>query len=416
MSAGASGSDRKVAFRNDFRLADDTAAPIAASFFSLTSEFVKPEEAKAFLCAVRAASPKRDIVVLADAGIRKALPPDPAMYVIDTGRRRFTPWLRDPFLLGRVADGSVMFIDRPNVQPKREADAHFVRTIMAELPASLDRKWKRARWTVAPMPFHNGHVLLMPDTAWISEHSVEIRALEILDLDRVPVETFRTAAGIKRYIDAVRTAAGELEALYRRPVRFVHALPSSEPLEQQIALMQILGGGAGFDLDSVVTLLPRRDGSLHALVGDFRLGSRMIREASVDKLDSLRRTYGLTAPAATLGKRIADAHDVPRTIGLQLFLDHVAAHLGGGRLPLLNIPFSLIEDRSGLSGSSFLLTWNNVVVDGDGAEGFASLFGPADAYAREVFAAAGYRLELFPPLIRSILLNGGYRCASNHLR
>ncbi|HEX3553357.1 MAG TPA: hypothetical protein VIA62_09010 [Thermoanaerobaculia bacterium] len=32
------------------------------------------------------------------------------------------------------------------------------------------------------------------------------------------------------------------------------------------------------------------------------------------------------------------------------------------------------------------------------------------------FAGLGVHLDLFPPLVRSVILNGGYRCASNHLR
>ena len=39
-----------------------------------------------------------------------------------------------------------------------------------------------------------------------------------------------------------------------------------------------------------------------------------------------------------------------------------------------------------------------------------------DELARAVFESAGYRLELVPPLIESVVRNGGYRCASNHLR
>jgi hypothetical protein len=39
-----------------------------------------------------------------------------------------------------------------------------------------------------------------------------------------------------------------------------------------------------------------------------------------------------------------------------------------------------------------------------------------DAEARRIFAAAGCRLDLLPPLPSSIVLQGGYRCASNHLR
>jgi hypothetical protein len=77
------------------------------------------------------------------------------------------------------------------------------------------------------------------------------------------------------------------------------------------------------------------------------------------------------------------------------------------RLPLLLVP---------AEPADYLITWNNVVLENRRAEGFASQITAADAYAKETFAAAGYKLVLFPPLKRSIELGGGYRCASNHLR
>lgn len=111
--------------------------------------------------------------------------------------------------------------------------------------------------------------------------------------------------------------------------------------------------------------------------------------------------------------------------GLGEFLDAVAQHLEGEgiavkRLPILSVPVPLLQDRAGLSHRDFLLTWNNVVVEtpksGTRAEGFSSLLPAGDARAREVFTSLGVHLDLFPPLVRSVILNGGYRCASNHLR
>jgi hypothetical protein len=110
---------------------------------------------------------------------------------------------------------------------------------------------------------------------------------------------------------------------------------------------------------------------------------------------------------------------------LGAFLDLAAAHLAAEgmevrRLPLLTVPVALLQDRAGLSHSSFLITWNNVVVETRGglarAEGFSSLIPSGDTRAREAFGALGVRLDLLPPLVRSVILNGGYRCASNHLR
>ena len=50
------------------------------------------------------------------------------------------------------------------------------------------------------------------------------------------------------------------------------------------------------------------------------------------------------------------------------------------------------------------------------AEGFSSLLPSGDRPPGTPSRALGVHLDLFPPLVRSIVLNGGYRCASNHLR
>ena len=94
------------------------------------------------------------------------------------------------------------------------------------------------------------------------------------------------------------------------------------------------------------------------------------------------------------------------------------------RLPLLRVPLALLRDRRGLedapADAELLLTWNNVVAEtragGVRAEGFAMRLPAGDRAARAAFAAAGVKLDLFPPLVHSVVLNGGYRCASNHVR
>ena len=391
-------SARRVPFDPKLRFADDTHGTIETTIVSLGSEFFSTADARRFLLSLRASAPKRRIVVLADPAMRAALR-DLPLEVIETFGRPFTPWPRDPFAVTRAADGRVVLVVRPNLQPNREDDANMART----LAASMD-----ARWSVAPFPFHNGQVLVMPDAAWISIHTVEIRALQILGLPRVPVSTFGTAAGIARYTAAVRQAAKELESLYGRPVRFVH------PLDD----LQVLGGGGGFDLDSLVTLLPGADGKLHALVGDVGLGATLARKAD---WTAAYGAYGFTGDRATLGTRVAAAQDSGRAPGLQRFLDVVASHLGASgvvveRVPLLDVPYSLLTDPGVRSGSDFLLTWNNVVLEGRRAAGFASLVAEGDATARSAFARAGYTLDLLAPLTRSVVLNGGYRCASSHVR
>lgn len=391
----ASASKRIAYAPGKVRMADDVSEPIVASIFSIQSRFFTSAEVRAFLSAVRAASPKRRIVVLGDAEIR-ACAKDLGIDFIDAHQREYSPWPRDPFIIARSTDG-VVLVNRPNLQPEREEDANMARALVQGLPDSIA---KDVRWTVAPVPFHNGHVLLTPAAAWISVHTVEIRALQILAVARVPVEWFDTPEGVERYLAAVRKAAKELESLYGRPVRFVH------PLEASPELMWRLGGGAGFDLDSLVTMLPKA-----ALVGDLTLGASVARDADWSAAQS---AYGLLTKD---GAKIADAQRTPKNVALQTFLDTVAAHLAANgtavqRIPLIQVPVTLVENGR----ADFLLTWNNVVLEGQRAEGFASLLAEGDAIAGKAFAKAGHRLELYPPLARSIVLNGGYRCASNHLR
>ena len=365
-------SERRIDLTKDLRMPDDF-SPIETSIYSINSDFFPTsDDARAFLSAVRASAPKRRILVLADSAMNLS---DIRVEILPTFGRVYTPWPRDPFTAARAKEGGVVLINRPNLQPHREEDANMAR--------ALTQGNFAAQWTVAPIPFHNGHILLTPNAAWISIHTVEIRALQLQGINRVPVQSFATKEGIEKYLVAVRKAAKELEALYRKPVRFVH------PLAADPALMKRLGGGGGFDLDSVMTLLPQSDGSLVALVGDFSLGAKY----------KPNKVFGTVAAPPQ---------------GLQRFLDTIAAHLTANginvkRLPLLNM-------RSKDAPEEFLLTWNNVVLEPARAEGFAMLLPEGDAYARKVFANAGYQLELFPPLAKSVKHSGGYRCASNHVR
>jgi hypothetical protein len=373
-------TSRRVPFDPSLTMPDDISAPIEASFFSLSSAYFKPAEVRRFLSAVHAASPKRKIVILGDGAMKKNLPA--GVTFVDNHSRAFTPWPRDPFIVARSAKGRVVFLNRPNLQPDREEDRNMVRAIVQE--------WDDPAWTVAPIPFHNGHILLTPSAVWISIHTVEPRALSLLGLDHVPTETFNDAAAIARYLDVVKRAAAELHDFYRRPVRFVHSLDASPDL------MQRLGGGAGIDLDSIVTILPPST----ALVGDITIGVK----------DDLS-IYGDP-------EKIRAARNSPKAIALQRFLDVIAEELQRNgmtvrRLPIVVVPASAAAEDV---PSDFLITWNNVVLEKRRAEGFASLLPSADAYARKVFEASGYKLVLFPPLLRSIMLNGGYRCASNHIR
>jgi hypothetical protein len=455
-------ADRLSAFgRDPARFDDDADAPIAASVYSLPSSFFDSPVAAAFLAAVRAMAPGRDLLVLTDLPSRRRLAAccaSPRLHFLETYGRGFSPWTRDPMSLTRRADGGVMVLVRPNAQPGREEDGYLGAQLVRQLPPALDRAWGGVRWEVAPVPFHNGQVLLTRAAAWISIHSLEPRILALLRIDRVPVESFATAAGIERYFAAARQAAAELANLYGRPVRFVHPLPpegmgggtgdgkeagarhaganggvgssTARVDDRQLAasreLVQRMGGGAGYDLDSVLTLLPAAPGRPPvALVASLTAGRALLATLAAEDWQALRRGYDLAPAGGELAAALGAAQQAPAAARLDGFLDLIAAHLASQgsrveRLPLLTVPVTLLSDHEGVAGREFLLTWNNVVLETRGgrlrAEGFSSLLPAGDREARRVFTAAGCSLDLLPALVHSIVLNGGYRCASNHLR
>jgi hypothetical protein len=406
----------------------DTEGRLAASVYCLPSFFFGLPAADAFLTAVRAVAPGRTLIVLTDSPLEEGLALRAKaldLRLLDTHGRAYSPWPRDPFTLAHAQGGGVRVVVRPNLQPGREEDAHLGPELVQSLPADLDRAWKKPTWTVAPVPFHNGQVLLTRDAAWLTLHALEPRILALLGTDRVPVASFGTPKGIDRYLAAADRAAAELGSLYGRPVRFIHPLPHAGALAARTELMRRIGGGAGTDLDSIVTLVPAGKGRLAALVADVAAGRDLLQRLTPEDWSALRAGYGLEPAGEPLTAALAAAQRTPAMDDLGSFLDLTAEHLKSEgfpvrRLPLLSVPVPLLHDHTGLTHSSFLITWNNVVVENRGktvrAEGFASLIPAGDRLAHDTFAALGVHLDLLPPLVRSVILNGGYRCASNHLR
>lgn len=413
---------------------DALTAPIAATVFSLPSPLVDPEQAVALLEAVRERAPQRDLVVLVDPGMADALGgrAEPLrLHLVPTGEHLFSPWPRDPFSVVFDPAGGLVLVDRPGRQPGREADAAMAETLLRGLPPELARDWGGVRREEARLPFHNGHVLLAGGAAWVSLHSLEPRILEILGRERVPAESFGTATGIDRYLEAADRAIEDFAHFYGRPVRPVHPLPRTGPLAARTETLRAIGGGGAYDLDSLVTFLPGPDGGLRALVGDPAAGRRLLADLGPDDWRALAATYGLGAdgesgPARGEPSAPLLAHQGgTRAVWLGRFLDLAAEHLAGqgvavDRLPLVLVPTRLLPDPDRFGHEQFVLGWNNVVVEArDGrttVEGFSSGVPAADARAREIYAAAGARLELLPPLVGSVVGNGGYRCASNQVR
>lgn len=409
-------------------LGSDSAGRITTSIYSLASWFFSADEARSFLSAVRRLDAERRIVALVDPALARELEPaarELDLTLLDTFGRGYSPWPRDPFAILRRPNGGVTFLTRPNLQGSREEDAFLAQELIQTLPAPLDRALGEPRWARAPRPFHNGQMLVTREDLWLTLHSVEVRTLDLLQTDRVPVETFNDPAGIERYVVRAELAAEELGEMLGRRARFVHPLPSHGNLSDQRALMRALAGGAGFDLDSLVTLLEPPGGERVALVGDLALGAQLARRLTEDEARVLTERYGLRGPHDALTRELTAAQETPRARALADFLDEVSFELRSQgwqlrRLPLVLVPLALRARSEELRHSDFLLTWNNVVLETrEGqlyAEGFGSLLPTADAAAIAIFRQAGVELHLLPPLVRSVILGGGYRCASNHVR
>lgn len=410
---------------------DEGRDAVVASIFSFPSAYLDAPSAGRLLAAVREAAPERELVVLADAPMRRALEAGAAaagVHWIETRGHLFSPWPRDPFSVARRPGGGLVLVERPGLQRGREEDRWMAREVARSLPEALGRSWggeDGVRWGEAPFFFHNGHVLMAGGAAWTSLHGLERRILEVLGLERVPVATFGAPEGIDRYARAARRVIDEMSAFYGKPVRLVHPLPEAGPAAERSAVMRAIGSGAGFDLDSIVTLLPAPDGGLRALVGDLDLGRELLGELAGQDREALRATYGFAPPAGELAGALAQAQGSPRAAGLDAFLELAAEHLAAAgvpvrRLPLLLAPIALLAEREAYEHRDFLIGWHNAVLDrrpgGPRAEAFASGIAAGDERARAAYREAGVELYLLPPLVVSVIANGGYRCASNQIR
>ena len=409
-------------------------APIEASVFSLPP-FLDAAAAARLLVSVHVQSPHRRLLVLADReqseSLRSMLErfkfgPETASSVtfLATLGVGYSPWPRDPLTLVRRDDGGIHVVLRGNVQRGREADRFMGRALVQGLPEDLDERWGRPTWHRAELPFHNGQILDAGGASWVSVHSLEPRILELLGTDRLPVERFAGDEG-RRFVEAARTAADELARLRGRPVRFVHELPPAGASgNDRAARLGELAGGAGIDLDSVLTLLPTADGVV-ALVADVDLGTELVVGAQDDDIGRLS-IYGLTHDVRST---LLESHDSPSARSLDLFLERVAEHLQAEglavhRLPVLWIDPATTERSDRANLAPFLVNWNNVVLEerplaagtARVAEGFGSGLRSGDELALGVYSRAGYELRLHAPLVESIVRNGGFRCSSQHVR
>jgi len=410
------------------RIPDDYASPIEATVFVLPSRFFTPVAVETFLTAQREATPGRRLVVITDDDMKNAVSEKLArsrIDWIDSFGRDFTPWPRDPFTVARRGDDSgVVFLVRPNLQEGREEDSNMARQIISGASDSLDRALGTMQWTVASTAFHNGQVLLTPDAAWITLHALEVRNLERMGRRAIPRKQFDTSKGIDDYLALSKKSIAELEKLYGRKVRVIHPLPESGKWAERKKLIDVIYGGADFDLDSLVTLVPGEDGKWTAFVADLSLDDELFRTTPDEEWSRFRSAYGI-ASSVDLPVALAEAQRTKRAKGLDAFVDLIAKSLEREgmtveRLPLLLVPVPLLADTATLKHRDFVVGWNNVVFERAGsrlrANAFATVLDSVDRDVVARFRAAGVDLQLLPPLVRSVILNGGYRCASNNVR
>jgi len=405
------------------RVIDDLGGPIEASIYSFPSGLIDMAAASRFLEAVRRGAPERALLVLSDpplVGELERFAGSVELQVIRSYGAPYSPWPRDPFSFSRRADDGVLLLLRPNLQQMREADHTMGLELIQGLPDELDEAWGRPIWERSPVPFHNGHLLPVGDAIWLSAHGLELRILQLLGETAIPVDRLGTNAGWQRYTEAAHRAAAEVGELYGRKPLFVHPMEKSDH-----ALLAALGGGAGFDLDTLVTPLLSADGRMSALVGDIGDGTRLLQDVSVEELDAFAESYRLGVGGEALRRGLLESQRGESARGLARFVDLVAAHLERSgttveRLPLLLVAAELAPREQAPLGQPFLVSWNNIVQEERGgrrrAEGFSGGLRSGDRLAQRRFSELGYRLELLPALVESVVRNGGYRCASQHLR
>jgi hypothetical protein len=401
------------------RFVGDLDGRIARSIYSLPSGFVEPGEARTLISAIAAARPARDILVLSDLERPADLP---RSVTWSRPESPLSPWPRDPFLLGWRGT-TPLLLERPNRQTGREGDREMAGAVMRGWAQSATGSMATVR-AVATSAFHAGHLLIDGDDVWLSIHSVEPETLRRLGATSVPVASFERPRGVVDYSRAARGAAEALGSELGKRPRWVHpdAAQAGLSAAETVARMRLLGAGAGQDLDAYLTFLP--GGSV--LVGSAREGERVLAAATPEDLVELRTFYGLGPSSEALRSALLAGHR--RFSGdFSAYLDAVAAHLGASgrtveRSPVVFVPTDSFADRRGVDYPWFLLTWNNLVLEpaptGGGflAEGFDLHFPSVDRQVEALLVRRQVGLSRLPALRRSIVLGGGYRCASNHLR
>lgn len=425
----------------------ERAGRIEASIYSLPSHYFEPEEAIAFTRALLAMLPEdRHILILTDfkmrAQIERSLaprPPEQRLSFIETYGRYYSPWPRDPFLFTSEPSGRRALLFRPPLEKKRRDDSFMAHEIFRHLAEPLRSELRLEGLVAAPLRFHVGHLLPWKERLYLSVHALEEETLVRQDTGGLPQADRRELGGALQYLNNVQVVAKELGQEWGLEPVFVHPFPaaglaessgtSSPEVENLVATLR---AGGGQDLDSYMAILEDKDGQERAVVGSLQMGTQLIETLTPEDWASLNSLLRLREHNADeLRSRILAHNSQSRIWGFGAYLDLVAQTMQTRqagrpvlRLPLVFFPTSLLEDAARLEHEDFLVTWTNLVVEdrqsGPGqrqrsVELFSQGIPAGDRMARDLFEQLGYTSRLIPGLRASLIFNGGYRCASNHL-
>lgn len=430
-----------------FELVDDGTSPITSHLFSLPSTHFDPAACLETLRSVRSACPEAELLVLSDfmgssqpaaRTFCEELRSMGCRLLPTLGQSPPSPWLRDPMLPLEDEEGRLIFLSRPNRQSGRESDLKVSRQLVSAAAQDWDEEHREVSWSPCPTPFHGGHLIFTPGSVWLSVHSVETRVLELMNIDRIDVTKLLKPEGWANYCRAVDAAVDELGAALGVQTNLVHPWPSPPPGMSHSEFISALGGGNDIDLDVLLTLIP--DQTSHAgvvaLVGSTDASRPLIEKLTATELETFAQSFGMDLPATQLRPRLQTWQGSPKVSGLEDFLKLVSLHLASMDIPVATTPLVFVETKlitshPRLSNDQphvhFPLGHCNAVLERVAptanrnsrsmrAHAFMSGLPSLDSKATSAYEEIGCQLHLHPPLIESLVLEGGFRCATQQIR
>lgn len=408
---------------------------IDTSFFSLPHAYFTLAEMADFALDIRANFPNRRILIMTDVASLEPVVKEKFLRVmdraevnvLDTVGRSYSPWPRDPFLPVWNQDHFLHFLIRPNLQSGRKSDSFMAREIIQSLPTKLEKDLGVVTWSFSALPFHGGQFLMTESHVWCSLFSFYERVLEQLGSSSLDAKEMATEEGWGRLAQAVISSKNDYEKYFARKFRFVHPLPPELSEADLLTLPSALIGGSGFDLDSLFTVAQVPDsGKEVAAIGSIAMGIQLIMQSGDEELYGFQRKFKLTCDGDSFKSMLLEHNQLPKASRLEEFLDLLTSEMKRQgvevvRLPLILVPSASASGRPPIQNQSesFVIGWNNVVLETSGnqlyAEGFGMHWPSGDSLAQELYKKIHIRLRLLHPLVESIVAGGGYRCASFHV-